>query len=340
MVSTRALTNQAGEVTDTYDYDAYGNLLGFTGTTVNNYLYTGEQFDSNLGQYYLRARYYDSNLGRFTGRDPFEGFMDEPLSLAKYPYVHGNPVNATDPSGLFKIGETSAAIQIIAALSRIATTTIGIKILFQAQQIPQAVYGDYIGKIGRFAPLEAAQELGLDEDAKTRRRRPTIPILFFTQADLKAHEIHIRSAITGNGKTKPVYDGTGSANVLPNDLHYDGIKKDRSFLDEAIDPEVFPLKASGRHRDEYPFNKTVEGGPEKWKEGKVSVELVPAGESRRQGTLFSAFVRDSRVGLIPIAAKTQSNLFYVLPIPYQRHNSGYVRRDGSAYFLNSVVSRR
>jgi hypothetical protein len=27
--------------------------------------------------------------------------LSEPLSLAKYPYVHGNPVNNTDPSGMF-----------------------------------------------------------------------------------------------------------------------------------------------------------------------------------------------------------------------------------------------
>ncbi|MBZ8178553.1 RHS repeat-associated core domain-containing protein [Oscillatoria salina] len=42
--------------------------------------------------------------------------MSEPLSLAKYPYVHGNPVNATDPSGLLAY-DTSAAINIFAILA-------------------------------------------------------------------------------------------------------------------------------------------------------------------------------------------------------------------------------
>ena len=64
-----------------------------------------------LEHYYLRARYYDPSTGRFTSRDPFEGVMREPLSLAKYPYGHGNPVNLTDPSGLF-VGYGSTAITI------------------------------------------------------------------------------------------------------------------------------------------------------------------------------------------------------------------------------------
>ena len=59
--STRVLTNGSGEVTDSYVYDAYGNLLKSVGGSVNNYRYAGEQFDSSLDDYYLRARYYDGN---------------------------------------------------------------------------------------------------------------------------------------------------------------------------------------------------------------------------------------------------------------------------------------
>jgi hypothetical protein len=57
--SVRRLTNSARAVTDTYDYDAFGNKINSTGTTTNNYLYRGEQYDSDLGLYYLRARYYN-----------------------------------------------------------------------------------------------------------------------------------------------------------------------------------------------------------------------------------------------------------------------------------------
>ena len=57
--STRALSDATGSITDTYDYESFGTLLNKTGETANDYLFTGEQYDQGLGQYYLRARYYD-----------------------------------------------------------------------------------------------------------------------------------------------------------------------------------------------------------------------------------------------------------------------------------------
>jgi RHS repeat-associated protein len=91
----RALTNSLGVVSDTYTYDAYGNTVGSTGSTQNSYRFAGEQLDSNLNQYYLRDRYYAQNVGRFSKRDRFDGDLMMPLSLNRYGYTHGNPVNAS-----------------------------------------------------------------------------------------------------------------------------------------------------------------------------------------------------------------------------------------------------
>ena len=97
--TVRQLTNTAGAVTDTFEYDAFGNAITHTGTTPNNYLYRGEQYDSDLGLYYLRARYYNPLTGRFMSRDPEDAFPPDPSSLNKYLYVGGDPVNWDDPSG-------------------------------------------------------------------------------------------------------------------------------------------------------------------------------------------------------------------------------------------------
>jgi RHS repeat-associated protein len=109
--SVRQLTNVSASITDTYNYDAFGNLLNSTGTTPNNYLYRGEQFDTDLGLYYLRARYYNPQTGRFLSRDPEDGTPYDPKSLHKYLYAGGDPVNAVDPTGRAIIAEYAKLYQ-------------------------------------------------------------------------------------------------------------------------------------------------------------------------------------------------------------------------------------
>jgi RHS repeat-associated protein len=105
--STRFLTDEAGTITDTYKYDAFGILTGSTenATTKNSYLFAGEYFDRELGQYHNRARTYNQNTGRFWTMDTHEGTQTDPLSLHKYLYAHADPVNNIDPSGQFTLGE-------------------------------------------------------------------------------------------------------------------------------------------------------------------------------------------------------------------------------------------
>jgi RHS repeat-associated protein len=97
--SVRQLTNSAGSLTDTYDYDPFGNLVNQTGTTPNNYRFAGEPYDPALNLYYNRARYLNTITGRFWSVDDDEGDDDSPLSLHKYTYAENNPTNNLDPSG-------------------------------------------------------------------------------------------------------------------------------------------------------------------------------------------------------------------------------------------------
>ena len=46
--NVRQLTSSAGAITDTNEYDAFGNKINSTGSTPNNYLYRGEQWDADL----------------------------------------------------------------------------------------------------------------------------------------------------------------------------------------------------------------------------------------------------------------------------------------------------
>lgn len=103
--SVRFLTDASGAVTDTYDYDAFGNMLGGGGATPNLYLYQGEQYEPDLSLYYLRARYADPDRGRFWSMDSFEGFGTDPASLHQYTFNQNDPVNRRDPSGHVSLGE-------------------------------------------------------------------------------------------------------------------------------------------------------------------------------------------------------------------------------------------
>jgi RHS repeat-associated protein len=118
--SVRQLTNSAGAVTDTYDYDAFGNLVNSIGSTPNNYLFAGEECDPALSLYYNRARYMNTTTGRFWSIGAYEGDDEDPISLHKYLYAGENPVNMTDPSGHDDLAEISFSLSISVGLGAAA----------------------------------------------------------------------------------------------------------------------------------------------------------------------------------------------------------------------------
>ncbi|QDV86444.1 tRNA nuclease WapA precursor [Stieleria magnilauensis] len=99
--STRALSDALGIITDWYTYDAYGQMAGQAGTTKNEFLFTGEQRDSEITFDYLRARFLDPSLGRFMSRDPFPPIVSLAASIHRFAYGYGDPINRIDPSGKF-----------------------------------------------------------------------------------------------------------------------------------------------------------------------------------------------------------------------------------------------
>src|SRR5690606_39154367 len=85
--STRALTDAAGNLTDSYSYNAFGELFSQPGDTTNSHLFTGQQYDTTTGLYSMRARYYDPSVGRFLTRDTWGIDFENPVELNRYVYV-------------------------------------------------------------------------------------------------------------------------------------------------------------------------------------------------------------------------------------------------------------
>ena len=97
--STRLLTDDTGSITDQYSYAAFGATRTHTGSSANEFTFTGEQVDVETGLVYLRARYYDPEVARFVSPDPWSGHTNNPQTQNPYVYVTNNPLTQIDPSG-------------------------------------------------------------------------------------------------------------------------------------------------------------------------------------------------------------------------------------------------
>jgi RHS repeat-associated protein len=73
-----------------------------SGTVDDPHKFAGMYLDGESGLYYTWFRMYDPTLGRWLAPDPIAGDASDPGSLNRYTYVGNNPVNRTDPLGLFE----------------------------------------------------------------------------------------------------------------------------------------------------------------------------------------------------------------------------------------------
>jgi RHS repeat-associated protein len=98
--STIALTDSTQAKVATYTYDSWGKTTG-TGTQAGNnrFQYIGEYKDAATALNKFGARYYDANIGRFTQPDPSN------QEANRYAYAVSDPINLSDPSGLYSAGE-------------------------------------------------------------------------------------------------------------------------------------------------------------------------------------------------------------------------------------------
>ena len=94
-----ALTDRKQEIVSHYEYSAFGEIKPVKETVAIPYLYTGARYDAESGLHHLRSRYYNPKIGRFVSPDN----IDIAGGINLYTYVNNNPVNFTDPMGLFRI---------------------------------------------------------------------------------------------------------------------------------------------------------------------------------------------------------------------------------------------
>jgi RHS repeat-associated protein len=102
-------TTAGGGLQVQYDYDGFGfpyfyNAAGGKGGAQTRFLFTGREWLADHRLYDFRARMCQPELGRFLQPDPKE-FAAGDYNL--YRYCHNDPVNKSDPMGLYVSGLTS-----------------------------------------------------------------------------------------------------------------------------------------------------------------------------------------------------------------------------------------
>jgi RHS repeat-associated protein len=114
-----------GVVTKQDFYFPYGGEQNTsTGSDPNRYKFTGKERDAESGNDYFGARYFTSSMGRFLSSDPlpwiswqrgkkndqgkFAAYIANPQNFNLYAYVLNNPLNKTDPTGMYQCAGTAA----------------------------------------------------------------------------------------------------------------------------------------------------------------------------------------------------------------------------------------
>lgn len=114
--STRLLTGSTGKVEGKCSYSPYGTPT-CEGSATSPLGYEGEYTSSDTGLIYMRHRVYDPTSAQFLSRDPLAWLTGEP-----YSYAEDDPLNESDPTGLFTLGEIPIVGE---GLEKVATRYVG-----------------------------------------------------------------------------------------------------------------------------------------------------------------------------------------------------------------------
>ena len=169
--SVRLLIDSAGNVKKSYTFDPYGNLLenyDDGGNIENSYLFTGQFFDNEIDQYYLRSRQYDPSIQRFTSIDPVMGIFQDPLTLHQYLYCLNNPTTRWDPSGEFSLVSLSAATALAMNLESYKPYTTGFQGISIIAQLAN------IRNLAISGLIKSADTSGIDKGLRIFRKVQTV----------------------------------------------------------------------------------------------------------------------------------------------------------------------
>jgi hypothetical protein len=228
--------------------------------------------------------------------------------------VHGNPINNTDPTGMFaSIMEANLGLALATILSGYGVYNANANLLRSSAGTAGNIAGNAASSLTWQMKLilsyQAIRSFIITEDSEGKT---FIPIVFYGETakngpfkSITKTTEHVRDSIfsgrpfvlAANGKPKTTwYNITETCNGKAKKAY----KNANSF------------KGNPKHGncDEYPFFSTEQGGPENYPK-IVSLRIVPIEEASPQGSLMN--INTKNVGVIP--GDNDKKYYGVVPIP-------------------------
>ena len=202
--STSAL-GSSGTVQTNYGYDPYG-VSQVTGTaSTNTFQYTGRENDGT-GLLAYRNRYYNPSWGRFISEDPI-GLGG---GINVYAYVHDNPINLADPSGLDPTGGSGPQdlLQLIELIAETEVVGLGP----EDPIADAAVIGEILAyEDGAFSTLDTAGGLkGINTNVTADEFSANLQSNGYTATTLTGSNGPVTVLQNGQGSTYTVYTRTST----------------------------------------------------------------------------------------------------------------------------------
>lgn len=194
-----------------------------------------------LSYFNTAGAYYNPTVGRFSRMDPYTGRIEQPQSLHKYVYVHNNPVNRRDPTGLYtSVTETnvSTAIQVDIGLSIGANALLLNTMMNRGYDIGQTAAEREIELFVQTAPQPFTQAdfENLEQRVKIKKRRRVGREILYMHYSFEYHKESLLDNGLFDATQLPPFGSYATRKVYPTGWHakwflaLDGLPRDSIYI--------------------------------------------------------------------------------------------------------------
>lgn len=119
------LATPAGVLDASRVYQPDGQVAGAAGAQGLAFGYQADYTDPTTSQVWMGARWYDPTLAAFTSRDTVFGQLQTPVSLNRYTYANGDPMEYFDPDGRFSFSLGGLFDRVKDTIGKVVSTVTG-----------------------------------------------------------------------------------------------------------------------------------------------------------------------------------------------------------------------